>query len=67
MIGFLFVAKCLLGLASDLLNVIHFFDSRNSVVVLSFQLAVEVDVVALMQYSRNDLMPRLMINIGLIM
>jgi hypothetical protein len=67
MIGFLFVAKYLLGLASDLLNVIHFFYSRNSVVVLSFQLAVEVDAVALMQYSRNDLMPRLMINIGLIM
>jgi hypothetical protein len=32
-----------------------------------FQLTAEVDVGALAQYSRNTLMPRVVINIGLIM
>ena len=67
MIGFLFVAKYLLGLALDQLNVIHFLGSRNFVAVRSAQLAVEADAGALAQYSRNALMPRLMISIGLIM
>lgn len=66
MIGFLFVAKDKLGLVLDLLDVVHFY-SWHSIATGSSHLAVEAEAGVLAQYSRNALMPRVMINIGLTM
>ena len=64
MIGFFFVAKDKLGLVLDLLDVVHFY-SWHSIATGSSHLAVEAEAGGLAQYSRNALMPRVMINIGL--
>ena len=64
MIGFRFVAKDKLGLVLDLLDVVHFC-SWHSIATGSSHLAVEAEAGGLAQYSRNALMPRVMINIGL--